>query len=240
MKFTITKVVAGIGMIIVTGSAQAVLTSSHTLSIQADAITSPAFNTSTSATEWYVSSDGTLLDSFFTMVSTSQTKQTVGTQFAYLYNGADLTLNGAPQFSIATFNWYGQPGSFETLGTGASILSASGDTATVNMSGWNMQWSGVQFIPLGTGAWSAGYTSGVGNITCAAGSGCAVGSAYTLTYTATVPAGEPSGFGLVKFYLELHGTVGPSPIPEASTYGMMLAGLGLVGAAARRRKQIRL
>lgn len=28
-----------------------------------------------------------------------------------------------------------------------------------------------------------------------------------------------------------------APVPEASTYGMMLAGLGLVGFAARRRKQ---
>jgi hypothetical protein len=28
-----------------------------------------------------------------------------------------------------------------------------------------------------------------------------------------------------------------TPVPEASTYGMMLAGLGLVGIAASRRKQ---
>ena len=237
MKFALTRVTATIGMLIAAGSAQAVLTSSNTLSIQVDAVTSPTNNTSASAAEWYVSSDGPLLDSFFTMVSTSQTKQAVGTQFAYLYNGADLTLNGATQSSIATFEWYGQTGGFETLGTGISILSASGDTATVNMSGWNMPWNGVLFIPMGTGAWSAGYTSGVGNITCAVGSGCAVGSSYTLTYTATVPAGGPAGFGLVKYYLELHGTVGPSPIPEASTYGMMLAGLGLVGVMARRRRQ---
>jgi hypothetical protein len=27
-----------------------------------------------------------------------------------------------------------------------------------------------------------------------------------------------------------------APVPEASTYGMMLAGLGLVGFAVRRRK----
>jgi hypothetical protein len=30
--------------------------------------------------------------------------------------------------------------------------------------------------------------------------------------------------------------VAPTPVPEASTYGMMLAGLGLVGFAVRRRK----
>ena len=238
MQYALTRVAAAIGMVIAAGSAQAVLTSSSTLSIQVDAVTSPTNNTSTSAAGWYVSSDGPMLDSFFTLVSTSQTKQTVGTQFAYLYNGADLTLNGALQSNITTFSWYGAPGNFETLGTGLSILSANGDTATVNMSGWKMGWNGVNNITMGSLAWSAGYTSGVGNITCASGSGCAVGSAYTLTYTATVPMGDPSSLGGVKYYLELHGTVGT--VPEASTYGMMLAGLGLIGAIGRRRKQIRL
>ena len=70
----------------------------------------------------------------------------------------------------------------------------------------------------------------MGNLTCTAGSGCAVGSAYTLKYTATVP----DFWNPTPYYLELHGTVGA--VPEASTYGMMLAGLGLVGAMARRRK----
>lgn len=232
MKLALTRVTATIGMIVTASSAHAVLTNTSTLSIQVDAVTVPAATTSVPA---YVSSDGPLLDSFFTMVSTSQTKQTVDTQFAYLYNGADLTLNGALQSNIATFSWYGQPGSFETLGTGISLLSASGDTATVNMSGWKMDWSGNQNIPFGTGAWSSGYTSGVGNITCAAGSGCSAGSTYTLKYTATVPMGDPSSLGGVKYYLELHGTVGP--VPEASTYGMMLTGLGLVGVAVRRRNR---
>lgn len=233
MGFALSRVAGGIGMAIAAGSAHAVLTSSNTLSIQVDAVTIPA----TTSTLAYVSSDGPLPDSFFTLVSTSKTKQTVDTQFAYLYHSSALTLNGAPQSSISTFTWYGQPGSFETLGTGISILSASGDTATVNMSGWKMDWSGNQDIPLGSFAWSDGYTNGVGNITCAAGSGCAIGSTYTLTYTATVPNGDPSSLGFVKYYLELHGTVGA--VPEASTYGMLLAGLGLVGAAVRHRKQNR-
>lgn len=232
MKFALTRVAAAIGMVVATGSAQAILTSANTLSIQVDAVTTPA----TTSAPAYVSSDGPMLDSFFTLVSVSKEKQSVDTQFSYLYNGAGLTLNGAPQSNIATFSWYGQPGSFETLGAGIGILSASGDTATVNMSGWKMDWSLNQDIPLGALAWSAGYTSGIGNIVCDAGSGCAIGSSYTLTYTATVPAGDPSSLGHVKYYLELHGTVGA--VPEASTYGMMLAGLGLVGAAARRRKQI--
>jgi hypothetical protein len=60
-----------------------------------------------------------------------------------------------------------------------------------------------------------------------------IGGAYTLDYTATVPAG---GFAGTQYYLHLEGTV--AAVPEASTYGMMLAGLGLVGFAVRRRKLV--
>lgn len=229
MKFALTRVAAAIGMVVATGSAQAVLTSANTLSIQVDAVTIPV----TTSAPAYVSSDGPMLDSFFT-IGGLKTKQTVDTQYSYLYNGANLTLDGTIQSNIATLSFYSAPGGFETLGTGISILSASGDTATVNMSGWVADWNGVPNIPVGTLAWSAGYASGVGNITCAAGSGCATGSAYTLKYTATVPPGDPSSLGGTQFYLELHGTVGA--VPEASTYGMMLAGLGLVGAMVRRGK----
>lgn len=189
----------------------------------------------------------------------SKLQQALGTQFAYLtptLTGCcdyqyytTLNLTGTPQSNIATFRYYGAAGdnaaNAVTMGTsGLSIISASGDTAKIDMSGWKVDWNGVFNIPMGTGAWSTGYTSGVGNLTCTAGSGCAMYSDYTLKYTATVPVGDPSGFGGVKYYLELHGCMvdleGGCPVsatPEASTYGMMLAGLGLVGIMARRRKQ---
>ncbi len=237
MNFKMTKIAALAVMAFASTGAHAVLSSSSLLTIENDAVTTfgvdPAGSPTASAS-WYVSSDGAGLDSFFTMGG-SKTKTLVDGQFAYLYNGSALTLNGSTQAGIDTFTYYGAPGSNETLGSGISILSASGDTATVNMSGWKVDWGTVQDIPMGGLAWSTGYTAGVGNITCAAGSGCAVGSTYTLKYTATVPAGDASGFGTVKYYLETHGVVA---VPEASTYGMMLAGLGLVGFAVRRRKSV--
>ena len=236
MNFKMTKIAALAAMAFASTGAHAVLTSSNTLSIDNDAAIGKT--STTTAAVWTVTSNGPLADSFFTMGG-AKVKQALDTQYAYLMNGAALTLSGATQSNIATFTYYGQPGDNKTAGTGISILSASGDTATVDMSGWKVDWSTTQNIPMSTGAWSVGYTNGVGNITCAAGSGCALGSAYTLKYTATVPTGDPSGFGDVKYYLELHGTVGQAAlVPEASTYGMMLAGLGLVGFAVRRRKQV--
>ncbi len=250
MKFTMTKITAGVAMVVAASSAQATLPNYIPLSIENDAVTTYGFNPANSTTEWYVSSNGPQADSYFTMGG-SKAKLALDTQYAYISGTANvLDLNGSIEGTLGTFTYYGAAGSNDSGSVGGlSIISASGDTASIDMSNWKVDWNGIQDIPMGTGAWSAGYTNGVGNLTCYAGSGCAPGSSYTLTYTATVPVGDPSGFGGVKYYLELHGT-GCTPecfpvyeepiiptIPEASTYAMMLAGLGLVGAMARRRKQ---
>ena len=238
MKFTMIKVAVGSVMVVAASSAQAILTSANTLSVQNDAVTTfgIALGNPDPAAEpdWYISSDGALVDSFYT-VGGIKDKQTVNSQFAYLHNGTALTLTGATQSNIATSTFYSAPGSNKTFGSGISILSASGDVATVDMSGLKWDWNGTLTASLGSGAWSAGYSDGVGKVTCVAGSQCAVGSAYTLTYTATIPPGDPSGASGYQFYYELHGTVGA--VPEVSTYGMMLSGLGLLVAVAWRRKQ---
>lgn len=238
MNFKMTKIAALAVMAFASTGAHAVLTSTNTLSIQADDVTGTSLGAPT------ITTAGPLVDSFFTMGGSTK-RLAVDSQYALLYNGANMTLTGANQSNIATFTFQGNPGdnaaNTVTMGTsGVSILSVSGDTASINMSGWKVDWNGINNIPMGTTAWGTGFSNGVGNLTCAAGSGCAVGSAYTLKYTATVPVGDASGFGGVKYYLELHGNVGgvTAAVPEASTYGMMLAGLGLVGFAVRRRKQV--
>jgi hypothetical protein len=250
MKFAFTRIAAGVAMVAATGGAQAMLTSIIPLTIENDAITTYGFNPANSTTEWYVSSNGPLADSFFTMGG-SKTKQVLDTQYAYISGTPNLLdLNGSIEGTLGTFTYFGAPGSNDTGSVGGfSILSASGDTASIDMWNWKVDWNGVLDIPMGAGAWSVGYTNGVGNLTCTAGSGCMPGSTYTLKYTATVQVGDPSGFGGVKYYLELHGNVAcmdcyaweeePTipTIPEASTYGMMLVGLGLVGAMVRRRKR---
>ena len=112
------------------------------------------------------------------------------------------------------------------------IMSDDGaGNATVDMSGWGVAWNGIPAIPMGTGAWGAN-ANGVGIISC--GNTCEDGDSYTLTYTATVPVGDPSGFGGVAYGLNLTGTISAVPVPAA----VWLFGSGLVGLAgiARRRK----
>ena len=111
----------------------------------------------------------------------------------------------------------------------------TGGTGALNMSGWTVTWADTVF-ELGTGAWqvmnassgmpTSGYTNGTAIFNCSS----LYGDPYTLDYTETVQSGAFAG---LKYALHLEGV---TAVPEASTYAMMLAGLGLVGFAARRRK----
>ena len=118
----------------------------------------------------------------------------------------------------------------------ASVLSVSGNAATIDLSGWYVTWNGIPVIDMGSGAWGAN-ADGVGLITC--GVDCTDGDSYSLAYTATVPVGDPSGFGGVHYGLNLVGTISGDltavPVPAAVwLFGSGL--LGLVGVARRKAK----
>jgi len=104
----------------------------------------------------------------------------------------------------------------------ANVISASGNTATVDFSGWRVTWNGVPSIPMGSGAWN-GNENGVATMTC--GIGCGDGDTYTLDYSATVPAGDVIGFGSVQYTFHLEGTISSIPVPAA----IWLFGSGLIG-----------
>jgi len=125
---------------------------------------------------------------------------------------------------------------FGSTGSDYVTTAVTGSTTSgLDMSGWTVTWNGIPAIPMGAGAWGVGFSEGVGNFVWNG----VYGSTYTLDYHGTVPANDPSGFQFVSYALHLEGTVTAAPVPEASTYGMMLAGLGLVGfMASRRRKSI--
>ena len=60
------------------------------------------------------------------------------------------------------------------------------------------------------------------------------GTNYTLKITGQTRSHPPGGYGLVSV-TAIKGTV--SPVPEPESYAMFLAGLGLMGAIARRRSR---
>jgi hypothetical protein len=101
-----------------------------------------------------------------------------------------------------------------------NVLSASGNTATVDFSGWSIVWngldsaSGVAPILMGTGAWFGSTTNGVAQVTCSVD--CSDGDTYTLIYSATIPSNEPSSFGNTQFLLNLTGTISDTAIPRIS------------------------
>jgi len=140
-------------------------------------------------------------------------------------------------------------GFFGNTGSDYTTVGVTGDTtAGLGMSGWTVTWSGIPAIPMGTGAWTAvtgagstgaqgAFTNGVGRF---AWDGV-YGDAYTLDYHATVPNGDPSGFGNVFYELHLQGVVNQAaviPVPAAAwLFGSGL--MGLVGIARRRKaKQV--
>lgn len=121
----------------------------------------------------------------------------------------------------------------------------TGDTTTgLDFTGWYVSYNGAA-IPMGAGAWNSPDLSSLdyvpnGNTFNEGKANFAwdgtYGHTYKLTYHGTVPS-NVQGFANIQYDLNLTGTVmAAPPVPEASTYGMMLAGLGLVGFAVRRRR----
>lgn len=156
---------------------------------------------------------------------------------------------GDPNAVVSTWSFNNNTGTnyFNSALPGA-VAPTGGVSTGINMSAWDVAWFTTPSFNMGSGSWSVvnvgqvgmadvnGGTPGSGIY----GNGIAkfswsgiYGDTYTLDYTATVPVG---GFAGTQYALHLTGTV--QPVPEASTYGMMLAGLGLVGFAVRRRKLI--
>lgn len=128
------------------------------------------------------------------------------------------------------WEYYGSTGMHSTVSP-SNVLSAGGNTASVDFSGWRWNWNGLTGgVPMGGGAWD-GNPNGVALITC--GADCGNGDTYTLHYSATVPVGDPSSLGGFQYRLTLQGTVSAVPIP-AAVWLLGSGMLGLIGFARRK------
>lgn len=131
----------------------------------------------------------------------------------------------APLFNFGFFGPVGaylSDGTYTPFGGAAAGGSATAPTAsevggamTADLSAWTAFWNNNNFGQGGiaTGTWDS------------------VTGVYNIGWSATVVGGAFDGMTGVWTMTGV-----AVPVPEASTYGMMLAGLGLVGFAVRRRK----
>jgi len=91
-----------------------------------------------------------------------------------------------------------------------TVLSDNGTgTVVLDFSGWNVSWNSIPSITL-----NAGDDNGLATMFCylddvvtQTQGDCSAGNAYVLDYRATVPVGDPSGFGGVKYALHLEGII---------------------------------
>jgi hypothetical protein len=168
-----------------------------------------------------------------------------GTPGSWSFSGAGQELIGDINVAYgSSFTFFGGPvnvfsgdGTYAPYGgtavTGGNAISAMVDadagSITVDLSSWTAYWNGTNFNQ-GTSAATGTWDSGSG--------------AYNISWASTVVGGPFDGqTGNWSLQGIAAGSIVPDPdpvvppaIPEASTYGMMLAGLGLVGFAVRRRK----
>jgi len=114
--------------------------------------------------------------------------------------------------------FFGNLGVHQT--TSAPVVKSDDGAGHVifDFTGWDVSWNRIASIPLGAGAHSGGV-EGEAVMTCYADDlvsqtpgDCSAGNVYVLDYYATVPVGDPSGFGGVKYRLHLEGKVAISGV----------------------------
>ncbi|MHB8624143.1 MAG: Ig-like domain-containing protein [Sulfuricaulis sp.] len=119
-------------------------------------------------------------------------------------------INGSETPAFDIWNFFGNTG-MDYLNTAATDTGGS----LLNFSGWTVTWNGIAAINMGTNAWQPLNCSALGctghtfvnSIAWLHGWNNINGGPYILDYSATVPAGDPSGFGGVHYYLHLEGFV---------------------------------
>lgn len=137
-----------------------------------------------------------------------------------------------------------QPGQALVLDT-FNFTIANGDWVTVDFQGMPQPgegYSSIEFILRDTltfanlDLWAGYQTPGWGTsyFSTRTVTGLAVGHDYQVTVYGW---GDPMSSATGSYELTLTAQGNLAPVPEPETYAMMLAGLGLLGLAARRRRQ---
>ena len=209
MKFAITKMAAGLILAGFATVASAVPTAITTMSV-----TGGSFSMNGGPADSFIAAN---IDSNFDLVGAYGTANT-----------------GAPATGLFNFGFFGPVSAFTGPGLtapfggtseapGGAVPSGTaelGGALNIDMSAWTAFWNSNYF--------NQGNSSVVGTVD-------ALGN-YTMSWDSTIVKGPFDGSTGTWV---MNGQLAVAAVPEASTYGMMLAGLGLVGGmVARRRKQV--
>lgn len=237
MNFTMTKIAAGLALTFAAGAAQADAVVSMTL---ADVFNA---NRTASTADDTLGTDGRSGAFRFNNID-------LGTYFgASLFsgdlNGGVITMSGSspeadpslggPAFTTG-FSFTGTP--FDPFNNGSIAADITGGVLTFS----NFSWAGLfGGVPAGGGGiiFNLPPDAGTLNVANLVQTGANT-YAYRINWSHVITEAEDPSGGYVGFnarwVLEGVMTTAAAPVPEASTYGMMIAGLGLVGMAVRRRR----
>lgn len=227
MKFAMTKIAAGLVLAAAATGAQAVAVSSIT-------ITGGDFSMGGPGSGACSTNPGDF-SSFKCLTSGPGNTFNAG-------DGLGVKSDSTPISPTATqFNFFGNPvtTNLYSLALGAAPASdwasgfqgtTDGSTINLNLGGFYANWNGTNFLQ-GTNSTGANGTSTAATGTVTGWDGTTGNFDITFSsYITTAPFSGQTG------YWHLTGTV--AAVPEASTYGMMLAGLGLVGGMVSRRRKL--
>ena len=215
MKFDMTKIAAGLALAFVASGANAAAVTSMTLG---DTLTLAGA----------LGSDG--YQGAFKFNSLAAQNTAGASQFKGDVNGGLINVNAAsgPTSFTTGFIFAGSP--FQPDTTGPINIDITGGVMTVNSLPWGGYYTGASFqfnMPPDAAPTNVVLINTAPDT-----------YAYRMKFSHYITSADDPSNTYVGFtaYWILEGTMSTAPIPEASTYGMMLAGLGLVGAAVRRRR----
>ena len=145
--------------------------------------------------------------------------------------------------NLLGLTFFGQPVNTSTALTAAGAApstsgnplsgTATTNTITLDLGSFYANWSGSNFLQAPSHENPNGSNTGVIDSPLVTGTYDSTTGAFSIawgSYITTAPFADQTGYWI------LNGTA--AAVPEASTYGMMLAGLGLVGGMVARRRKL--
>jgi len=135
--------------------------------------------------------------------------------FQFFFKPVNVFTNTPLATDNTPFGGVAVPGGNFVTGT------TTASTITMDLSSWTNNWG----TPPGTN-----FNTGADPVT---GTYDSMTGAFSMSWSTVIQGGSFDGN---EAFWTFNGVAAAAPVPEASTYGMMLAGLGLVGFAVRRRK----